>query len=154
MGLAVRSTMTHRGIPPSSGVRDLREAVSPTAGLSADELLTRVYVELRRLAAGQMARESAAHTLQPTALVHEAWLRLGGAKQADGQSGRHFLGAAAQARRQIVIERPRRRRAVKHGGDMQRADAAEIDAAGGRTDNDSVVAVGEALDRFERIDPQ
>jgi RNA polymerase sigma factor (TIGR02999 family) len=121
---------------------------------ATDELIPMVYDELRRLAAAQLARESAALTLQPTALVHEAWLRLGGAAQVDWQSRRHFFGAAAQAMRQILIERARRRRGAKHGGGLHRADVAEIDLAPGEADNDSVVAVSDALDRFTTVDSE
>lgn len=118
-----------------------------------EELLTMVYNELRRRAAAQLSRESAAHTLQPTALVHEAWLRLGGSEQADWQSRRHFLGAAAQAMRQILIERARRRRAAKHGGGLQRAAPDEIESATQDRD-EAVVAVSEVLDHFAMIDPE
>src|SRR2546423_16631 len=107
--------MSERPMPPSSETRDAAPAVPSSGVVSSQEILPQVYAELRRLAAAQMARESAVHTLQPTALVHEAWLRLGGAKDADWQSRRHFLGAAAQAMRQILIERARRRHAVEHG---------------------------------------
>ena len=119
-----------------------------------DELVRMVYDELRRVAAAQLARESAAQTLQPTALVHEAWLRLGGGSQPDWQSRRHFFGAAAQAMRQILIERARRRRGVKHGGGLHRADSAEIDSASAELNDDSVEAVGDALDHFATIDPE
>ena len=118
------------------------------------DLVTLVYLELKRLAATQLARESVAQTLQPTALVHEAWLRLGGVAQAEWQSRRHFFGAAAQAMRQILIERARRRRGAKHGGGLQRADSAEIDWVSGDANSDSVVAVSDALDRFTTIDPE
>jgi len=101
-----------------------------------------------------MAREAVAHTLQPTALVHEAWLRLGGAQQADWESRRHFLGAAAQAMRQILIERTRRRLAVKHGAGLHRAHPAEIESVAVEHDDDSIIAVSEALDSFARLDPE
>jgi RNA polymerase sigma factor (TIGR02999 family) len=121
---------------------------------TGEDLVAVVYNELRRLAAVQLAHESAAQTLQPTALVHEAWLRLGDAAQGDWQSRRHFFGAAAQAMRQILVERARRRRAVKHGGELHRADSAEIDLASYEADSDSVVAVSAALDRFATVDPE
>src|SRR3954464_4235202 len=121
---------------------------------AAEELLPLVYDELRRLAAAELARESEAQTLQATALVHEAWLRLGGAAGAGWQSRRHFFGAAAQAMRQILIERARRRRAVKHGGELRRAASDEIDLAAGAMNDDSVVAVSESLDRFSLVDPE
>lgn len=105
------------------------------------------------MATAKMARESSAHTLQPTALVHEAWLRLGGDRQTSWQSQRHFFGAAAEAMRQILIERARRRRAIRHGGGQTRvsADLIEITAAEG--DGDRIVAISEALDRLAARDP-
>jgi RNA polymerase sigma factor (TIGR02999 family) len=122
--------------------------------LAAGELVPRVYAELRRVAATQLAHESAALTLQPTALVHEAWLRLGGTAQPDWQSRRHFFGAAAQAMRQILIERARRRRGAKHGGGHHRADASALDLVSSAVDTDEVIAVTEALDRFATIDSE
>src|SRR3954467_7232258 len=83
---------------------------------AAEELLPLVYQELRKLAAAKMSRESAAHTLQPTALVHEAWLRLGGDGQPAWQNRAHFFAAAAEAMRRILIDRARKRRAERHGG--------------------------------------
>jgi len=114
---------------------------------AADRLLPLVYDELRKLAAAKMARESAGQTLQPTALVHEAWLRLGGAEQPDWKNRAHFFASAAEAMRRILIERARRRQAERHGGDLQRMDvndsALEIAAPGS---DDEVLAVHEALD--------
>ncbi|HUJ44610.1 MAG TPA: ECF-type sigma factor, partial [Opitutaceae bacterium] len=85
---------------------------------AADELLPLVYDELRKLASAKMAREPAGQTLQPTALVHEAWLRLGGDQQPSWQNRAHFFASAAEAMRRILIERARRRRAVRHGGGL------------------------------------
>src|ERR1043165_1170764 len=87
---------------------------------AADELMPLVYGELRQLAAAKLGRESAAHTLQPTALVHEAWLKLGGDAQPEWQNRRHFFGAAAEAMRRILVDRARRRDAVKHGAGWER----------------------------------
>ncbi|HTT55611.1 MAG TPA: ECF-type sigma factor, partial [Opitutaceae bacterium] len=89
---------------------------------AADELLPLVYDELRKLAAAKMARESGGQTLQATALVHEAWLRLGGDEQPAWQNRAHFFGAAAEAMRRILVERARRRRARRHGGGLERVD--------------------------------
>ncbi len=113
-----------------------------------------VYSELRKLASAKMARDSAVTTLQPTALVHEAWLRLGGDQQTDWQNRRHFFGAAAEAMRQILIERSRRRAAVRHGGGLQRVDATAIDFAAANTSDDHVIAVSEALERLALLDPE
>jgi RNA polymerase sigma factor (TIGR02999 family) len=132
----------------------LLERVRQGQAGASDDLVSMVYTELKRLATSQLARESAVNTLQPTALVHEAWVRLGDIKQADWQSRRHFFGAAAQAMRQILIERARRRSGVKHGGGLHRADSTEIDLASSEVDSDSVMAVSEALDRFATIDPE
>src|SRR5437763_5472124 len=87
---------------------------------AAAELLPLVYDELRKLAAAKMAEEKSGHTLQPTALVHEAYLRLVGG-QPDGWSGRgHFFAAAAEAMRRILVEAARRKQRVRHGGDARR----------------------------------
>lgn len=122
---------------------------------AAEQLLPLVYQELRKLAAAKMGRESAAHTLQPTALVHEAWLRLGGDAQPAWQNRAHFFGAAAEAMRRILIDRARRRRAQRHGGDHQRVEAEVLDqiADGGHAD-DQLLAVHEALDKFAAEEPQ
>src|SRR5580765_2313915 len=88
----------------------------------ADELLPLVYEELRKLAASRMAQESSGQTLQPTALVHEAWLRLVGDANPKFDGRAHFFGAAAEAMRRILIENARRRRALRHGGGQGRVD--------------------------------
>src|SRR5690349_12331053 len=88
---------------------------------AAEELLLFVYQELRQLAAAKMAREAAGHTLQPTALVHEAWLRLVHSPEQRWQNRAHFFGAAAEAMRRILIDIARRKRQVRHGGGQSRA---------------------------------
>src|SRR6187401_2642254 len=94
---------------------------------AAEELLPLVYEELRKLAAVRMANESAGHTLQPTALVHEAWLRLAGNEaQAQFANRAHFFAAAAEAMRRILIERARRKGSEKRGGDWQRIDLNKV----------------------------
>ncbi len=122
---------------------------------AADELLPLVYQELRKLAAAKMGREAAAHTLQPTALVHEAWLRLGGDAQPGWQNRAHFFAAAAEAMRRILIDRARRRKAQRHGGDLQRLNADDLELAGdvNRAD-DQLLAVHDALDTFATEDPK
>jgi RNA polymerase sigma factor (TIGR02999 family) len=123
--------------------------------LAAEKLLPLVYQELRKLAASKMGRESAAQTLQPTALVHEAWLRLGGDQQPAWQNRAHFFGAAAEAMRRILIDRARRRRAQRHGGDHQRVTADALDnVAAGEQADDQLLAVHEALDKFAAEEPQ
>src|SRR5215475_5698544 len=96
---------------------------------AAEELLPAVYEELRQLAAAKLLRESPGQTLQPTALVHEAWLRVAGYRQARFQNRIHFLGAAAEAMRRILIERARRRLALKRGGGVEPSPIDELDIA-------------------------
>jgi RNA polymerase sigma factor (TIGR02999 family) len=114
---------------------------------AAEELLPLVYQELRRLAAARMANEPAGHTLQPTALVHEAWLRLAGDQPRQWAGRGHFFAAAAEAMRRILIERARRKRAVRHGGGRQRVDIDDVPVAAPARD-DQLLAVSEALDKL------
>ena len=122
--------------------------------LSPEDLLPLVYDELRRMAGSKLAREREARTLQPTALVHEAWLRLGGDRQADWSSRRHFFGAAARAMQQILIERARRRGAVRHGAGLERITAAELERVAQEDPVERTVAVGEALERLAKRDAE
>lgn len=119
---------------------------------AANELMARVYDELRRLAAAKLARERGGQTLQPTALVHEAWLRLGGDEQPAWQNRRHFFAAAAEAMRRILIDRARQRQAARHGAGLERLelDGTEIPAA---MPDDRLVALSEALDRLSEAAP-
>jgi len=118
---------------------------------AAEELLPLVYEELRRLAAAKMAREAPGQTLQPTALVHEAWLRLAGADQ--NWNGReHFFRAAAEAMRFILVDRARQRAAEKRGGNPQRTELSESKVQGIQND-EQILAVHEALDQFALRDP-
>ena len=114
---------------------------------ASEELLPLVYRELRHLAAARMANEAPGQTLQPTALVHEAWLRLVGAEQQTWQNRAHFFGAAAEAMRRILIESARRKRALRHGGGQQRLDLQEVEIAAPTTD-DELIALSEALEEF------
>jgi RNA polymerase sigma factor (TIGR02999 family) len=118
---------------------------------AADELLPIVYEELRRLAAHKMASEPANHTLQPTALVHEAWLRLGGEAQPEWQNRAHFFAAAAEAMRRILVERARRRKTLKLGGNLERVelDAIQLPAA---LPDEHLLAMDEALERLAMVD--
>jgi RNA polymerase sigma factor (TIGR02999 family) len=118
---------------------------------AADELLPLVYEELRKLAAAKMARESAGHTLQPTALVHEAWLRLVGDDNPQFANRAHFFAAAAEAMRRILIDKARRKRAQRHGGEQQRVDLEEDAAIAAPGDDDQLLAVNEALDKLAAI---
>jgi RNA polymerase sigma factor (TIGR02999 family) len=93
---------------------------------AADELLALLYDELRRLAAAKIAQQPPGHTLQATALVHEAWVKLAGRSSTNWRDRQHFFRAAAEAMRQILIDRARRRRRVRHGGNLERVDASEV----------------------------
>jgi RNA polymerase sigma factor (TIGR02999 family) len=121
---------------------------------ASDQLLPLVYDELRQLAAARMARETLDQTLQPTALVHEAWLRLGGDRQPGWANRAHFFGAAAEAMRRILIDNARRKRAARHGGDLARvrADATGFDLATPGENNEELLLVNEALDAFAMHD--
>ena len=121
---------------------------------AAAELLPLVYEELRRLARHKMANEAPGQTLQPTALVHEAWLRLGGSEAPSFQSRAHFFGAAAEAMRRILIERARRRIAAKRGGGAQAVPLDEIEVPSPAADDDRLLAVNEALEKFAVLDPR
>ena len=117
-------------------------------------LLPSVYQELRRIANANMARMPAGTTLQPTALVHEAWLRLGGSAKASWQSRAHFLAAAAEAMRHILIDRARQRGTVRHGGDRQRIDIEQIDIPIETQDDERLLAIDAALDKLTLEHPQ
>lgn len=124
---------------------------------AAERLLPLVYAELRQLAAARMRRERGAQTLQPTALVHEAYLRLvhdaGGADAGGWDNRGHFFAAAAEAMRRILIERARRRHAAKHGGGRRRIDLDDVSVADGQR-RDELLALDEALTELERHDAQ
>jgi RNA polymerase sigma factor (TIGR02999 family) len=119
---------------------------------AASELLPLVYDELRKLAAARMANEAAGHTLQPTALVHEAWLRLTDDHPDTPFANRaHFFAAAAEAMRRILIERARRKAAEKRGGDWQRIDLNKVEFATD-ADDDTLLLVNEAMDKLTQQD--
>lgn len=133
---------------PLHDVTQLLAEVSRGQRQASDDLLPLVYEELRRLAAASMAREAAGHTLQPTALVHEAYLRLVQVPQPQDWEGRgHFFAAAAEAMRRILVENARRKLRLKRGGDLERLNIADLDVAEAASD-EQVVAVSEALDRL------
>src|SRR6185503_10009099 len=108
----------------------LLDAAGQGDGVAAEQLLPLVYDELRRLAAARMAHEAPGQTLQPTALVHEAWMRIvGNAGAAQFENRAHFFGAAAEAMRRILVDNARRKQRAKHGGDWQRVDWTNLDVA-------------------------
>jgi RNA polymerase sigma factor (TIGR02999 family) len=120
---------------------------------AAAELLPLVYGELRKIAAHKMAAESSGHTLQPTALVHEAWLRLAGDDgQAQFQNRGHFFGAAAEAMRRILIERARRRLAAKRGAGAEHLDLDDLEIASPLADDDALLALNDAVEKFFTVD--
>jgi RNA polymerase sigma factor (TIGR02999 family) len=119
---------------------------------AAEQLLLCVYEELRRLAAQKMAQEQPGHTLQPTALVHEAWLRLSSEKQPAWQNRAHFFGAAAEAMRRILIDHARRKQAAKHGGRLERVALEQIDEPA-TADDDLLLRVNDALEKLAGEDP-
>jgi RNA polymerase sigma factor (TIGR02999 family) len=119
---------------------------------AAGELLPMVYDELRRLATQKMAREAAGHTLQPTALVHEAWLRLGGDDAPSFQNRAHFFGAAAEAMRRILIEHARRRLAAKRGAGVEPVDLDGLEISSPVADDDQLLAVNDALEKLAVLD--
>ena len=114
---------------------------------AADKLLPLVYEELRKLAASRMANEVAGNTLQPTALVHEAWLRLTGDANPKFDGRAHFFAAAAEAMRRILIDKARRKRALRHGGGQQRVKFENL-AVAAPCDDDQLLAVNDALDKL------
>lgn len=147
-------------IPIMSDVTVILEKIEQGDQQAAAELLPLVYAELRQLAGRRMMQESAGHTLDPTALVHEAYMRLVGEEDRPQWDNRgHFFGAAAIAMRRILIESARRKRAVKHGGELVRCElddailnkgAAEVEPL----DHNTLLALDEALTKLSADDPQ
>ena len=133
----------------------LLERVDQGDASAAAKILPLVYGELRKLAAAKMARESQAHTLQPTALVHEAWLRLGGDAQTQWKNRAHFFSAAAEAMRRILIDNARRRQAARHGGGLEKvsANATGFDVASPEADAE-LLLLHQALDALAAHDPR
>ena len=127
----------------------LLEALQRGEPDAAGALLNQIYAELRQLARAKMAREQPGHTLQPTALVHEAWLRLGDQRF---ENRAHLFGAAAEAMRRILIDRARRKLAACHGASAEHVDVDEIEIAAPTQKDDELLAVHEALDRLATHD--
>lgn len=143
--------MIEEGLSEFTHILERVEHGDPKA---AGELIPILYEELRRLAAQKMAHEAAGHTLQPTALVHEAWMRLGGSDGPSFQNRAHFIGAAAEAMRRILIEHARRRLAVKRGAGVEVVDWDAIEISSPVADDDQLLAVNEALEKLSAIDPR
>jgi RNA polymerase sigma factor (TIGR02999 family) len=137
-----------------SDVTQLLSAIDAGDPKAADQLLPLVYEELRKLAAARMAQEKPGQTLQATALVHEAWLRLAGDDEEKAWNSRgHFFGAAAEAMRRILIERARRKARIRHGGASERVDLEHVTIAVEDSD-ETVLAIGEALEKLALESPQ
>lgn len=131
-----------------SDVTRILESIERGDPKAAGELLPLVYEELRKLAAARMANEASNQTLQATALVHEAWLRLVGNQNPQFANRAHFFAAAAEAMRRILIDRARRKRALRHGGGQARVELDDNIALGSPADDDQLLAVNEALDQL------
>jgi RNA polymerase sigma factor (TIGR02999 family) len=132
-------------------VNDVTRILNDDDPNAADRLLPIVYDELRELAAARMANEKPGQTLAPTGLVHEAWLRLAGA-DAEWESRGHFFAAAAEAMRRILIERARRKKAVKHGGEHRRAEF-DLDSIEAADPDERLLQLDEALAQLTEIEP-
>jgi len=135
-----------------SDITLLLESVGRGEQAASAELLPLVYDELRHLATARMARESAGHTLQPTALVHEAWMRLVKPGDRKWNNRAHFFRAAAQAMRRILVDRARLKSSIKRGSNPERLNLDDL-ALAATTPDDRVVLVDEALGRLEQQDP-
>ena len=134
-----------------SDVTQILTAVRAGDDAAATRLFELVYAELRQVAAQKMSHESAGHTLQPTALVHEAWLRLGADAQPHWQNRAHFFAAAAEAMRRILVERARRKLAQRRGAGAEHVELDGLQIAG-PVDDEQLLALNDALDRFAAVD--
>ena len=140
-------------MPDASQITQVLQAISRSESGAADQLLPLVYEDLRRLAMARMAHEISGQTLQPTALVHEAWLRLVSDADRTWQNRAHFFGAAGEAMRRILIENARRKSRQKHGGGQSRFNIEDLELADS-TPDDKVLLINEALESLEAQDPE
>jgi RNA polymerase sigma factor (TIGR02999 family) len=138
----------------NSDITQLLIAWSDGRREALDDLMPMVYADLRRVAAGYMRREGAGHALQPTALVHEAYVRLIDQKQVKWRNRAHFFGVAAGLMRRILVDHARRRRAEKRGGDWERVTLTGDEVATDAHKEIDVLALDEALERLAEFDPQ
>ena len=136
-----------------SEVTRILDSIAQGDPRAAEELLPLVYDELRKLAAYKMAAEAPGQTLQATALVHEAWLRIAGSNAQAWEGRRHFFAAAAEAMRRILVEAARRKKRLKHGGNAQRVEMDAVDLPAPMPD-DELLALDEALTRLAEVNPQ
>ena len=142
-----------RGRNPLKAATQILSAAANGDPKAAEDLLPLVYDELRKLAAARLSFEADGHTLQPTALVHEAWLRLVGAEQHDWRNRAHFFAAAAEAMRRILVDNARRKLALKRGARPERIDLDRVDVAA-ETDEESLLVMNEAIEKLAEHDPQ
>ena len=142
--------------PPDGEITLLLRQIDEGDASAAARILPLVYDELKKLAAARMARESPGQTLQATALVHEAWLRLGGDAQPDWKNRAHFFAAAAEAMRRILIDRARSKQRDRHGGGMEKvsADRTGFDVAAAEMGDAELLLLNEALDNLAAHDPR
>jgi RNA polymerase sigma factor (TIGR02999 family) len=140
-------------VPGAGQITRLLEEMRAGDPRAAEELLSHVYRELRALAASKMAHEAPGQTLQPTALVHEAWLRLGGGTGQRFPDRAYFFAAAGEAMRRILVESARRKKRLKHGGNLERVDMEHVDLAAPLPDDD-LLALDEALNRLAEFEPR
>jgi len=147
----IRPATAMQPVNPDNSVTDVLDAIDRGDSGATERLLPLVYEELRRLAHAKIASEPAGLTLQPTALVHEAYLRLMGETSAQWKNRAHFFAAAAEAMRRILIERARRVGRLKHGGGRRRMDITDLDAAddSGQVD---LLALDEAMAKLRTMD--
>jgi RNA polymerase sigma factor (TIGR02999 family) len=135
-----------------SDVTQILERVEKGDGKAAEELLPLVYDELRKLAAYKMAQEQPGHTLQPTALVHEAWLRIIGQQQQRWENRKQFFIAASEAMRRILVDRARKRQAIRHGGDLQGVELESVELPI-ESEPEHLLRIHELLDQLAAEEP-
>lgn len=136
-----------------SDVTLILDAINRGESQASEQLLPLVYDELRKIAAARMAREAPGQTLQPTALVHEAWLRMIKDEDQTWQNRSFFFHAAAEAMRRILIENARRKGALKHGGGQERLNVDDLELGAGLPD-EKVLMVNAALEQLEQVHPE
>lgn len=134
-------------------ITQVLQSVALSDDRATEKLLVLVYDELRQIAAARMAREHAGQTLQPTALVHEAWMRLVGDGDRTWENRAHFFSAASEAMRRILIESARRKSSLKRGGGMLRLDIDDLDLAAA-TQDDKILIINDALEKLQAEDPE
>lgn len=140
---------------PNNDVTLLLQTLGKDNGCDANDLLPLVYQELRRIAATRMQREAAGHTLQPTALVHEAWLRLVGEKDRTWKNRAYFFAAASECMRRILIENARRKASLKRGGHLAHFHLEELadDELAEAAPDEKLLVINEAIERLEKSEP-